>query len=174
MTQVRDLVQTTKIDDLTPTTIKSAAGTIYLNKGQSNNQVDTVKIVEAYQSVHVPTFGAPIVGSFDISVAPGVGVSDEVNIVAPTANQTYQLLAASINNINPSGTCTGDLILSDGSNTVKLSSSGTVAASTEAVWDLDKLTGPVYFTKAVYIAGVPTAGTAAQSQCKVAYCKVVQ
>jgi len=174
MTKIRDMVQTTTIGDLTPSTISSVSGPIYLNKAEVNNQLQTIEIVKAFQAVHTPTFGAPIVGTFDLAVGPGVSINDEVNIVSPTSNQTYQLLGASLTNINPAGTCTGDLILSNGSEWVILTKSGTIAASTETPFNLSDQCGPIYFTNSLYIAGVPTAGTAIQMHFKVVYCKVVQ
>jgi len=92
MTKIRDMVQTTTINDLTPSTISSVSGPIYLNQAEVNNQLQTIEIVKAFQAVHTPTFGAPIVGTFDLVATPGVSINDIVDIVSPSANQTYQLL----------------------------------------------------------------------------------
>jgi len=174
MTRIRDLVQTTTISDLTPSTISSVSGPIFLNRGEVKNQAETIEIVKAFQAVHTPTFGAPIVGTFDLVATPGVSINDIVDIVSPSANQTYQLLGATLNNVNPAGTCTGDLILYNGNDWVILTKSGTITAATETPFDLSDQCGPIYFTKDMYLGGVPTAGTAAQMQFKVVFCKVVQ
>jgi hypothetical protein len=174
-TRIRDMVQTTTISDLTPIEISSVSGPIYLNKAEIRNQVETIEIVKAFQAVHTPTFGAPIVGTFDISTSSGAILDTEVNLVNPSANQTYKLLAASMLNIAPTGSAeSGDLYLSDGlGSVVKLATVSSLAAAGEETFDLSKV-DPIYFTKDIHLSGVPTAGNPVFCTFKVAFCKVVQ
>jgi len=172
--QIRDQLHTIQTEDLTAAQILSASGGVYLSKDSQHSQDEIVDIVSTVKSVKAPFFGAPLPGTFAIAVVPGVSINDEVDLASPTTNQTYQLLGATLHNLNPAGTCTGDLILSNGSEYVILAKSGTIAASTDTPFDLSDKASPIFFTKEIYLAGVPTAGTAIQMHFKIVYCKVVQ
>jgi len=173
-TQIRDQLHTIQTEDLTAAQILSASGGVYLSKDSQHSQDEIVDIVSTVKSVKAPFYGAPLPGTFDIVATAGVSINDIVDIASPTTNQTYQLLAATLNNLNPVGTCTGDLVLYDGNDWVILTKSGTITASTETPFNLSDQCGPIYFTKEMYLGGVPTAGTPAQMQFKLVYCKVVQ
>jgi len=173
--QIRDQLHTIQTEDLTAAQILSASGGVYLSKDSQHSQDEIVDIVSTVKSVKAPFYGAPLPGTFDIAVVPGVSINDEVKTpLDPTTNQTYQLLGATLQNLNPAGTCTGDLILSNGSEYVILAKSGTIAASTDTPFDLSDKASPIFFTKEIYLAGVPTAGTPIQMHFKVVFCKVVQ
>ena len=171
---IRDQLHTIQTEDLTPAQILSASGGVYLSKDAQDSQDEIVDIVATTKAVKSPFFGAPLPGTFEISVTPGTDTDVAVNIVSPTTNQTYELLAASAENLNPGGTAEGSLFITDGANSVKLAASGSISAQGEEKFNLSHIAGPLYFTKELYISGVPTAGTAAQLQFKLAYCKVVQ
>lgn len=173
MSIIRDQIHLIKTEDLTGPQIKTTSGKVYLSKNAIQEQDEIVEIVSTVKAVKAPFYGTPIPGQFEISESPGAVIDSAVNIVTPTANQTYQLLSASVNNIDPTNAVEADLILTDGAKTVKLASSGSVAAGAENAFDLNKH-ATIFFTKDLYVAGVPTSGTATMCNFKVAWCKVVQ
>ena len=170
--EVREPLNTVTNDALTPSTIQATAGGVYFNQGQLYNQDDAVKIVNTYRAVHAPNYGQPIQGTFIIAQAPGDTTGDTVNLVTPTTNKVYRVLAINIQNINVAGTATADIILENtAGQSVKVVSSGTIAADTTITVDFPS---DLYFTKELFIGGLPTAGTANQINFKVAYCEVIQ
>ena len=174
MSIIRDQIHLIKTEELTGPQIKTTSGKVYLSRDAQQSQDEIVDIVSTVKAVKAPFYGLPIPGTFAIATAPGVVVDTAVNIVSPTTNQTYQLLSVDVKNIGPTGTVSADLYLSDGASKVKLAAVASVAAGSQNAFDLSKLPGTLYFTKEVYIIGVPTAGTPGFCQFELAYCKVVQ
>ena len=146
MSIIRDQIHLIKTEDLTGPQIKTTSGKVFLSKNAIQEQDEIVEIVSTVKAVKAPFYGTPIPGQFEITEAPGNLIDTDVNIVTPTANQTYELLAASVNNVDPTNAVEADLILTDGSKTVKLASSGSVAAGAENTFDLGKH-ATIYFTK---------------------------
>jgi len=172
MSIIRDNLHTITTEDLTGPQIKTTSGKVYLSRDAQLAQDEIVEIVSTVKAVKAPFYGQPIPGTFEIATATSSVVDDFVNIVNPTANQTYQILGISVQNINPGASTSADIYLTDGANYVKLAFTGTIDASkTYAVPLYDSAT---FFDSGVYLAGVPRSGVALMCQFEVAYCKVVQ
>ena len=175
MTIIRDQIHTITTEDITAPQIKTTSGRVYLSQDAIQEQDEIVDIVSTVRAVKVPFYGQAIPGQFEITATPGAVLDTEVNIVSPTANQTYQILAVDVKNIGPTGTIDAELYISDGASKVKLAEEVTgVAAGAQSAFDLSNNGGSIFFTKELYISGVPTAGTPAFCQFQVAWCKVVQ
>ena len=172
--KVREPLNTVTNDNLTPATIQSTGGRIFFNQSEIVDQDELVKIVDTYRANHAPNYGQPIQGSFELAQAPGDTTGDTVNIVAPVTNKVYRVLAINIQNINVAGTATADINLEHSAGqSCKVATLGTIAADTTLVVDLSA-TPNLFFTKELFIGGVPTAGTANQINFKVTYCELVQ
>jgi len=174
MTIIRDQIHTITTEDITGPQIKTTSGRVYLSKDSLSEQDEIVEIVATVQAVKVPFYGAPIPGTFAIAVTPGEILGQAVDIVSPTTNQTYQLIAINAENLNAAAVAECDIYLTDGSNSVKIAYSGSIAALKNQQLDLSYYPGPIYFTDDVYVSGVPTVGNPNLLQFKLAYCKVVQ
>ena len=111
MTEIREPLITTTITNLTPATFASSVGRVYLSTPMIPNQEDAVKIIDAWQSVHVPTLGSLIPQTTAIHSIAGtalipttsaihskVGEAGIVTIFTPTANKSYALYTADITN----------------------------------------------------------------------------
>jgi len=173
MSIIRDNLHTITTEDLTATQINKVSGGVYLSRDAQQAQDEIVDIVSTVRSVKVPFYGTPIPGTFAIAATTAAVTDEPVDIVSPTGNQTYQLLAISAQNLNAAAVATGDIYLTDGSNSVKLAQSGSIAALSKNTFDLTKMAA-IYFTKEVYISGVSVTGIANLLQFNLVYCKVVQ
>ena len=167
--QIRDLVHTIKSADLTPAQIESAFGEIYLSKDTITNQMESQEIVQQFQSVKCPTYGAHIPNTGKIVQVQGD--SGIVKIFTPEDNKSYVLLAASATNVG-SGSVNVRLGLANDSGEFVLISAATPTAS-GGVGGFD--TRNVFtFDSSLYPAIEVNTGTAADVEVVMAYAELVQ
>jgi len=172
MSIIRDNLHTITTEDLTGPQILTTSGQVYLSRDAQDSQDEIVDIVSTVRAVKSPFYGQAIPGTFEIAVASSASLDDAVNIVNPSDNQTYELISMSVQNLNPGATTDADIYLTDGSNTVKLAFTGSIAAS--KTYAVPIYGGPIFFDSGVYLTGVPRSGIALLCQFEVAYAKVVQ
>jgi len=172
MSIIRDNLHTITTSGLTAEQIKQISGDVYLSMDAQISQDEIVDIVQTVRAVKTPFYGTPIPGTFEIAIASNAVIDDSVNIVNPEANQTYQLISISVQNLNPGAATDADIYLTDGSDSVKLAFTGSIAAS--KTYSVPLYGGPIFFDSDVYLSGVPRSGVALLCQFEVAYAKVVQ
>lgn len=165
--QIRDLVHTVKSSDLTPAQIESAFGEIYLSKDTIPNQMESQEIVQQFQSVKAPTFGCSIPNTTQIVNKPGE--NGVVAIYTPTANKTYQLIAADAENAG-TGSVTVIIGYTDGGTFVRINEI-TVGAGDTGIYNLRNA---YTFDSNVYPALLVTSGTAADITVNMVFSELIQ
>ena len=168
MSEIREPLITTTITNLTPQTLASSVGRVYLSKPMMANQEDAVKIRDTWQSVHLPTSGALIPGSCVALAIPGQpGITA---LFTPEPNKSYALYAADFTAAG--GTVAGDFgLLAVSGEFVKLANSGSQSLGNTGAFDFRH---EVYFDSGVYPAFRVTSGTDNHAICGIVYGEVVQ
>jgi len=130
----------------------------------------SIEIVQHWQKIHAPAYGAPIPNTSVVSVVTGDSGILPVGGVIPGANKTYLCTGADMLN-NGTGTLSASLGLSDGVNFVTLAKISSLGAGGQGAFDMP---ANVYFDSSVYLAFLITSGTAAEAGLQAAYTEVVQ
>ena len=168
MSEIREPLITTTITDLTPQTLASSVGRVYLSKPMMANQEDAVKIRDTWQSVHLPTSGALIPGSCTALAIPGT--AGIVTLFVPSPNKSYALYAADFTAAG--GTVAGDFgLVATTGEFIKLAAVGSVTLGNTSAFDFRHA---VFFDSGVYPAFRVTSGTANHAICGIVYGEVVQ
>ena len=165
--QIRDLVHTIKSSDLTPAQIEAAFGEIYLSKDTIQNQMESQEIVQQFQTVKCPTYSASIPNTSVIANKPGD--SGIIPVFLPTANKTYQLICADVENAGGSS-ATIVIGYTDGGSFVQLNSVSIAGGAT----GIFTLRNAYTFDSSVYPAFLVTSGTAADVTVNMVYSELVQ
>jgi len=167
-TQIRDLVHLIKSEDLTPAQIKSAFGEIYLSNDSISNQLESQEIVDQVRVVKAPFFGQHIPNTSQI--AARVGDSGIMYFFLPSANKTYEFIAADVTNTG-SGSVTVEFGVTNGADFIKMDVESPSAGGGQAGFDARQLR---YFDSDVYPAFLVTSGTAGDVVGQLAYAEVIQ
>lgn len=158
---------TTTITDLTPATFASSVGRVYLSTPMIPNQEDAVKIIDAWQSVHVPTLGSLIPQTTAIHSIAGTG--GEGTIFTPTTNKSYVLLAGDVVN-GGAAPLTAMLMLHSAGKSVALETQIVGPSETMPF----TLVNGVQFDSTTYPYFKVTTGTAGDATFSIAVGEVVQ
>jgi len=168
--QIRDLLHTVTVGNLTPAQIEASGEGVFLSKDALASAKQSIEIVQHWQKIHAPAYGAPIPNTSVVSVVTGDSGILPVGGVIPGANKTYLCTGADMLN-NGTGTLSASLGLSDGVNFVTLAKISSLGAGGQGAFDMP---ANVYFDSSVYLAFLITSGTAAEAGLQAAYTEVVQ
>jgi len=169
--QIRDLLHTVTVGSLTPAQIEASGEGVYLSKDALESAKQSIEIVQHWQKIHAPAYGAPIPNTSQIATVTGDSGIIPVGGTVPSSNKTYLCTGADMLN-NGVGTLNATLGLTDGAGTfVTLAKITGLGAGGQGAFDVP---ANVYFDSSVYLAFLITSGTAGDASLQAAYTEVVQ
>lgn len=166
--QIRDLFHLVKSEDLTGQQIKQGFGEIFLSKDTIDNQMISQEIVNQVSSVKTPFYGSPIPGSFVFATAPGD--NGIIPFFTPTANKTYQLIAADVLNLG-AGAMTVNFGFTNGAGDFLKVSGATPTPGGQGGFSVRNA---FYFDASTFPCFVVETGTANDAIGQIIYAEVVQ
>ena len=86
MTELQNQLKNQTLDSLLPSSIKTVGGVVFPDQKADMNLEAFDSVVRHWQSVHVPSYGQPIAGSF-----ASVSVDGSETILTPATNQVARV-----------------------------------------------------------------------------------
>jgi hypothetical protein len=112
MSDLRDLLKGQSISSTTPGQLSQVGGPVFLDSSAIASLNDLVKILDAWRSVRVPTYGTPIPGTGDTAVAQFEVLNTIKTVFAPSSGEVAFVQMITVQNAG-GAPLTLDLFLTD-------------------------------------------------------------
>ena len=160
-TEIRNQLKNQSFDNVLPASLKQVGGVVFPDDSSLPDQLAYSQIVNAWQAVHVPTYGNPIPNTGAVKTVTGSGEA-----LNPGDNEVYRVEYIAITN---SGGAPADVIpLCDSTPMCSTDVSTIQPASTTVV------KGPFFVDKLLPLSVAVTSGTASDISTKFVLIKISQ
>jgi len=116
MSDLRDLLKGQSISSTTPGQLSQVGGPVFLDSSAIASLNDLVRILDAWRSVRVPTYGAPIPGTGDTAVHQFELPNTIETVFAPSTGQVAAVQMITVQNAG-GAPLTLDLFITDADGT---------------------------------------------------------
>lgn len=112
MSDLRDLLKGQSISSTTPEQLSQVGGPVFLDASAIASLNDLVRILDAWRSVRVPTYGAPIPGTADTAVHQFENPNTIETVYQPSTGEVAQVQMITLQNAG-AGAIVVDLFITD-------------------------------------------------------------